>query len=132
MANPLALIGVLLEVAEDELDGTAEELAKGIEVVGDDEVPPGYAADFEAAASCPDPEERAAMLGAWVICHQPFPRRNLEIGHGFMRRLLAEAEIPWPWPYDDPEVEAMLRRLEAGEIDVAKFADWARLRAATA
>lgn len=131
MANPLALIGTLLEVAEDELGRTAQELARAIEVVGDDEVPAGYTAEFQAAASCPDPEERAAMLGAWVVCRQPFPRRNREIGYGFMRRLLAEADIPWPWPYEDPEVEAMLGRLESGAVGVPKFADWVRLRAAT-
>jgi hypothetical protein len=132
MADQLALIGDLLQLAETEIDGSAEELARAISVVGDDEMPADYAADFEAAASCADRLERAVMCGAWVIWHQPFPKRNREIGYKLMRLLLAEAQIPWPRPHENPEIERMLDKLEAREISVAKFVDWARLRVATA
>jgi hypothetical protein len=78
-----------------------------------------------------DPAVEAAVYGALIICDQPFPENNREIGYEVMRQMLEEAGLPWPRP-DAAEIEAMLEALEAGRISVAEFADWVRLRVATA
>jgi hypothetical protein len=80
-----------------------------------------------------DPAVEAAVYGALIICDQLFPANNREIGYEVMRQMLEEAGLPWPRPDEDAaEIEAMLVALEEGRISVAKFADWVRLRVATA
>lgn len=83
--------------------------------------------------SCPNPDEEAALRGAWIIRSRPFPGNNREIGYKVMRRMLEEAGCPWPRPYEDaPAIEAMMKALEAGSISEAKFVDWVCVRVATA
>lgn len=80
-----------------------------------------------------DPAEEAALRGAWIICHRPFPKNNREIGYEVMCQMLEEAERPWPRRHEDAAaIEAMMKALEAGTISEAKFADWVCVRVATA
>jgi hypothetical protein len=77
------------------------------------------------------PVEAAAMSGAWIIRHQPFPKRNREIGYRYMRLLLKRAKAKWPRPREEADrIAAMLRALEAGLISEARFAEWVCLRVA--
>ena len=132
MTNLLALIGDLLQIAETELEPSAERLAQAITFDDDEQTSKSFAA-FEEAARCPGTAERIALLGAWIIEEQPFEERNLEIAYKFMRQLLEDEEIAWPGAEEEASrLLSMLKRLEDGEISVAKLGDWLRLRVATA
>lgn len=132
MMNLLTLIGDLLQLAETELEPSAERLAQAIAFDDDERTSETFAA-FEEAARCPGTAERIALLGAWIIEEQPFEERNLEIAYKFMRQLLEDEEIAWPRTEEEASrLLSMLERLEDGEISVAKLGDWLRLRLATA
>jgi hypothetical protein len=113
--------GDLFVIAATELGISAERLLREIRLDGLEE------------SDGLGPVEAAACRGAWIILHQPFPRRNLEIGYRYMRLMLREAPARWPRPEEDADrIERMLRLLEAKLISEARFAEWVCLRVATA
>lgn len=110
----LAFIGDLLVVAEGDLGRPVSPFT-----------------DFEGADPDPGSVEEAAIYGAWIICHKPFPKDNREIGYEVMLQMLEEGEHPWPRPHEDA-IGKMIEALEAGAISVAKFVEWVCLRVVTA
>jgi hypothetical protein len=128
MANPVELLGDLFAVAEKKLGVPAERLMKTVPLSELESMLDGL-----AGSEIPPPVEEAAICGAWIIRHQPFPRYNREIGYAYMRLLLRQAGVPWPRPQEDAhQIENKLQALEDGLISEAKFVDWVRLRVATA
>ena len=122
MTTPAELLTDVFAIAEEELDIPAKRLLRSVPLAALEEV----GDDLSAV-------ERAAFYGGWIIRHQPFPRRNREIGYRCMRLMLKQAEITWPRPQQDRKrIEDMIRRLEAGLISEAEFVDWVCLRVATA
>jgi hypothetical protein len=122
MASTVELLSEVFVVAAEELNTSVEGLLWMAPLAALEEV----ADDLGAA-------EEAAFFGGWIIRHQPFPRRNRQIGYRCMRLMLKRAGVPWPRPRQDrKQIEAMIRRLEAGLISEAKFVDWVCLRVATA
>ncbi|HET7589248.1 MAG TPA: hypothetical protein VFK14_03540 [Solirubrobacterales bacterium] len=121
MQRQVELRGDLFVIAEDELGTLAEQLLREVRLDG-----------FEVGDDL-TLVEAAALSGAWIIRHKPFPGRNREIGYRFMRLMLREARAPWPRPEEDADpITSMLRSLEAGLISEARFAEWVCLRVATA
>lgn len=115
------LCGALFVIAGGELNTSAEQLLREVRLDG-----------FEQNRDLSS-VEAAAISGAWIIRHKPFPGRNTEVGYRYMRLMLREAEVSWPRPEEDADrIERMLRLLEAGSISEARFAEWVCLRVATA
>jgi prophage maintenance system killer protein len=128
----LTLIGDLLLVAEAQLETPAEELLRSNSLDSDPSLM-ALIASFEEADPAPTAIEEAAMCGAWVVRNRPFPKDNSRIGYLFMCLLLDGAAQPWRSSQEDVYVvPPIFKALEAGTISEAEFADWVRLRVATA
>jgi hypothetical protein len=129
MACLVELIGDLLGLAEKKLGVPAERLLRTAPLSGLESM----LAAFEEEESELSPAERAALCGAWIIRHQPFPQCNREMGYAFMRLKLKQAELPWPQAQECAhQIEARLQELETGAISEAKFVEWVCLRVAAA
>jgi hypothetical protein len=129
MTSFVELIGDLLDLAEKKLGERAEWLLQTVSLSGLESMLAG----LEAGEVQLSRVEQAAVCGAWVIRHQPFPKYNREIGYGFMRLLLKQAGVPWPRAQEDAQrIDARLQALEAGVTSEAKFVDWVCLRVAVA
>lgn len=121
MQRQVELRGDLFVIAENELGTPAERLLLETRLDG-----------LEQNDHL-SPVEVAATSSAWIIRHQPFPRRNREIGYRYMRLMLKHAKAPWPRPREEADrIASMLRALEAGSISKERFAEWVCLRVATA
>lgn len=128
MPSSVELLGDLFAIAEKKLGVPAERLMKTTPLSGLESMLDGL-----AGSGAPPPVEEAAICGAWIVRHQPFPRYNREIGYAYLRLLLRQAEAPWPRPQEDAQqIEAKLQALEDGTISEAKFVDWVCVRVATA
>lgn len=132
MPNRVTLIGDLLLVAEAQLEVTAEDLLRTTSLDSD----PSFGSLLTAVEEtnpAPTIVEVAAMCAAWVVRNQPFSEDNSKIAYRFMRLLLDEAEEPWKTSHEDAfVVPPIFKAVEDGAISEAEFADWVRLRVATA
>jgi len=132
MPNRVTLIGHLLIVAEAQLGTPAEELLRTTSLDSD----PAFGAlltGLEEADPPPMAVEVAAVSAAWIVRNQPFPEDNSKIAYLFMCLLLDDAGQPWRTSQEDAfVVPPIFQALEAGEISETEFADWVRLRVATA
>jgi len=129
MPGQIALLGDLYALAEKQLKISAEELLRVVPPFGHEAAIGQPFIIFEEADPPLSPSEQAAVFGAWIICHKPFPRDNREIGFGFMLLMLECVEKPWPeFPHDAFVVEELLDALESEATSVAKFVDWVCLR----
>jgi hypothetical protein len=132
MPNRVTLIGDLLLVAEAQLEVPAEDLLRTTSLDSD----PSFGSlltAIEETTPAPTIVEVAAMCAAWVIRNQPFSDDNGKIAYRFMCLLLDEAEEPWKTSQEDAfVVPSIFKAVEDGSISEAEFADWVRLRVATA
>jgi hypothetical protein len=129
MPGQIALLGDLYSLAEKQLKISTEELLRMVPLFGHESALVQPFILFEEAAPPLSSSEQAAVFGAWIVRHQPFPRDNREIGFGFMLLMLEHAETPWlELPHDAFVIEEMLDALESGATSVAKFVDWVCLR----
>jgi hypothetical protein len=131
MAMPaqIALLGDLYALAAKRLKTSTDELLQLVPPFGDESALVQPFLIFEEAVPPLSPSEQAAVFGAWIVRHKPFPRENREIGFKFMLLMLEQAEKPWlELPHDAFVVEEMLAAVESGATSLAKFVDWACLR----
>jgi hypothetical protein len=125
----LALLGDLLLIAEKQLEVPTEHLLRTVPLLAGESALASPFIAFEEADPPLTQVEEAAVFGAWIICRQPFPSDNREIGYRFMRLMLGEAEKPWPQTLDAVyAVETMVEALETRIITEAEFVDWVCLR----
>jgi prophage maintenance system killer protein len=114
MSTQLTLIGDMLVVVEGDLGP-----------------PEPSSIEFDKGDAPAGSVEEAAIYGAWIIRHKPFPNDNRDIGYEVMRQMLKEGGHPWPRPDEDAlAIERILAMLEAGAISEAEFVDWVRVRVA--
>lgn len=129
MPGQIALLGDLYALAERQLNIPTEELLRMVPPLGHESALVQPFIIFEEADPPLSPSEEAAVFGAWIVCHKPFPRDNREIGFRFMLLMLECSEMPWlELPHDPFVVEEMLDALESGTTSLAKFVDWVCLR----
>jgi len=132
MPNRITLIGDLLLVAEAQLETPAQELLHTTSL-DSDPLFGSLLTGLEEADPPPTVVEVAAICGAWVVRNKPFPDDNSKIGYRFMCLLLDGAGEPWRMSQEDAfVVPPIFKALEDGAISEAEFADWVRLRVATA
>lgn len=129
----LALLGDLLLIAEKQLEVPTEQLLQTVPLLAGEAALARPFIAFEDADPPLSQVEEAAVFAAWIVCQQPFPKDNREIGYRFMRVMLGEARKPWPQTLDAVyAVETMVESLETKIVTEAEFVDWVCLRVAVA
>lgn len=122
-------IGDLLVIAERELGRPAEQLKDEISLR---EAILALHAPFPDPGEkdrYPDPVEKAAICCSRLLRAALFGEGDKSIAFECMCELLARAERPWSWiSEEEDEIEAMLKRLQAGTISEAEFIAWVRER----
>jgi prophage maintenance system killer protein len=77
----------------------------------------------------PDPVEQAAICAMRLIVMRPFPFGNRAIAYECMREMLVLSGFRWLRQEEEvEEVDDILRRVEAGELDQEQFVGWVRTR----